>query len=108
MTDFRQTLKTLSAAEEFFELLGVPFDPAVVQVNRLHILKQFNVLLAKKPELESLPEAEAKPLYAALLTESYDSFLSRTAMDAKLFKVFQEQQPAFVGLDDIKPVAARG
>lgn len=107
MTDFRETLKTLSAAEEFFDLLGVPYEASVVHVNRLHILKQFNLLLAKQPELADLPEADAKPLYANLLTAAYESFLNRSAAYAKLFKVFQDQQPAFVGLEDIKPVAAR-
>ena len=45
MANTLETLATLSAAEEFFEHLGVAYDPAVIHVNRLHILKRFNQYL---------------------------------------------------------------
>jgi len=41
MENFIQQLKTLSSAEDFLHYFGVPFDQAVVNVSRLHILKRF-------------------------------------------------------------------
>ena len=55
MANTLETLGTLSAAEEFFEHLGIPYDPAVIRVNRLHILKRFNQYLrTTKPEVAGL------------------------------------------------------
>jgi hypothetical protein len=46
-------MRSLSAAEDFFEYLALPFDPAVLQVTRLHVLKRFNQYLeAAKPEFK--------------------------------------------------------
>ncbi|NOT72144.1 MAG: hypothetical protein HOP09_12995 [Hyphomicrobium sp.] len=39
-------LKAYSSAEDFFVGLGLPFDPAVVSVARLHILKRMGEHLA--------------------------------------------------------------
>ncbi len=38
-TDIAKRLKASSSAEDFFAMLGVPFDEAVLRVARLHILK---------------------------------------------------------------------
>ena len=60
MTDTLQALSTLSAAEEFFAFFSIPFEPAVVHVNRLHILKRFNQYLRlTTPDVAYLdPEAQ--------------------------------------------------
>ena len=38
-------LRQLSSAEEFFAVLGVEFDPAVLRVARLHILRRMGEYL---------------------------------------------------------------
>ena len=47
MSTFITRIATLSATEDFFEFLGVPYDPVMVRVKRLHILKSFNERIAK-------------------------------------------------------------
>ena len=36
----RKKLEALSSAEDFFLLLDIPFDPEVLRVARLHILRR--------------------------------------------------------------------
>ena len=38
-SEFELDLQELSSAEDFLEYFGIAYDPSVVQVNRLHILK---------------------------------------------------------------------
>ncbi|HEX5786109.1 MAG TPA: nitrogenase-stabilizing/protective protein NifW, partial [Burkholderiaceae bacterium] len=41
MENLLHRLKSLSSAEDFLNFFGVPFDQAVVNVSRLHILKRY-------------------------------------------------------------------
>ena len=67
------TLATLSAAEQFFETLRVPFDPSVVNVSRLHILKRFKEVL-RSTDLDGLEEYEVEAVCRAALIEAYEDF----------------------------------
>lgn len=86
------SLAGLSAAEQFFETLGVPFDPAVVNVHRLHILKRFRELMRGH-----LDEAGCR----AALAQAYGEFAS--GHGARTFKVFKDSMPGFVPLAAIRP-----
>ena len=103
MTDTMQTLGALSAAEEFFDFLHVAYTPAVLHVNRLHILKRFNQYLrSTRPEVTGL-DSEAQ--YAAcreLLSRAYEDFVRSTPAREKVFKVFQDAQGGHVGLDSLR------
>lgn len=85
-----ETLKNLSAAEEFFSELDVAFTPHVVHVNRLHILKRFQQYLARHPVPESLSEEEQRTLYRQHLQQAYQDFLDSSPAAEKVFKVFQD------------------
>lgn len=83
-------LRRLEKAEDFFAFFELPFDPRIVQVYRLHVLKRFAL------EIETIDRAQpaaAEPeriaLYRAALRRSHDVFVRSTARDEKLFKVFQ-------------------
>ncbi|HET7688396.1 MAG TPA: nitrogenase-stabilizing/protective protein NifW, partial [Candidatus Macondimonas sp.] len=57
MSELMNQLGRFSAAEEFLDFFQVPYDPAVVHVNRLHILKRFNQYLSRATQMDALDEA---------------------------------------------------
>lgn len=100
MSDHREDfdLDELESAEDFLDYFGIAYEPAVVQVNRLHILQRFHDYLA---EVDTLPEAAPArfALHRDLLQGAYQDFVHSDARREKVFKVFQQQQPVTVGLD---------
>lgn len=95
LEDFRNC----SAAEEYFTLLGVPYDPHVLSVNRLHILRYFAEELVTLHRGRTEPESPAEVLvtYREALARSYAAFTSQSALDHRLFKVLRDRAPeAFV------------
>lgn len=86
-------------AEDFFALFELPYDPTVVRVNRLHILKKFALLKTRiDAEAGALPAAERFGRYRDALLEAYETFLTRTSRDERLFKVFREPAPGVVSV----------
>jgi len=85
-----QRMKALSSAEEFLDFFGVSFDPKVVQVNRLHILKRFYQYLHRAEGLAELDDVAMFRRYRELLTQAYQDFVQSTAAKEKVFKVFQD------------------
>jgi nitrogenase-stabilizing/protective protein len=83
-------LKALSSAEDFLQFFGVPFEPGVVQVNRLHILKRFYQYLHTTEGLAGLDEVEMFRRYRELLARAYQDFIDSTPAREKVFKVFQD------------------
>ena len=75
MTDAIPELAGLSEAEEFFQALGVPFDPDVLSSHRLRIVKLFGLAVASW--LEANPgasPAERRAAAARALREAHDAF----------------------------------
>jgi nitrogenase-stabilizing/protective protein len=90
MPSLPDRLRALSSAEDFFDFFGVPYAPAVMQVNRLHILKRFYQYLNKGEDMAALDDVEQYRRYRTLLTQSYDDFVVSTPAQEKVFKVFQD------------------
>lgn len=88
--------------EEYFEFFQLDYDPQVVFVNRLHILKQFSRYIqeidANNPETSKLEKLD---LYRQALQQAYELFLSSTPLEQKLFKVFQSKPKNIVMLTEI-------
>lgn len=83
-------LRQLSKAEDFFDFFALPYDPQLVQVYRLHVLKRFALEMERiDREQSELSEPERLDAYAAALRRSHDVFIHSTAQDEKLFKVFK-------------------
>lgn len=97
-----EAMVELESAEDFLDYFGIAYDPAVVHVNRLHILQRFHDYIAKAGEL---PPAEAtrRDLYEVLLNRAYHDFVASDALTEKVFKVFHmhEPQTAFVPIASI-------
>lgn len=82
-------LGQLSAAEEIFRFLDVPFEAAVVDVARLHILRRMGEYLAKEP-LAGIGEDEIRERCRVHLQAAYDDFVARTPIDERVFKVHKD------------------
>jgi nitrogenase-stabilizing/protective protein len=103
MANTLETLRTLSAAEEFFEHLGVPYDPAVIRVNRLHVLKRFNQYLrGSQPDVAGLEAGTQLHICRELLIRAYQDFVRSTPAQEKVFKVFQDAEGSHIGLDTLR------
>jgi len=102
MTVDTQTLAQfarLKDAEEYFEFFGLPYDPQVVNVNRLHILRKFSQLTATVDKTRS--EAELLADYRQALQTAYTLFLESSGVEQKLFKVFNDKPKNVVMVSDI-------
>lgn len=88
-----EDLGRLSSAEEFFALLDVPFEPTVVHVSRLHILRRMGQYL-KGSEIdgtfENLDDAAIKEMCRSHLETAYQDFVKSTPIQERLFKVHKE------------------
>lgn len=92
----------LTNAEDFFEFFDLTYDRQIFNVNRLHILKLFSEYIAEIDSKHALAtEAEKFDLYRDALQRSYERFLTETAQQTKLFKVFNEKPQNVVLLSEI-------
>lgn len=89
---FAAKLRQLSAAEDFLQFFGVPYDKGVVNVSRLHILKRFYQYIRQEPHLPENNEQALYQCYRALLIKAYEDFVKSTPAQEKVFKVFQEAE----------------
>lgn len=89
MSEILKKLSTLSSAEEFFELLEVPYDPVKVQVVRMHIMKRMGQYLATE-DLDGLPDAIVKQRCQTTLERAYEDFQKSDPMKERVFKVLKE------------------
>ena len=84
--NFIEQMEELESAEDFLDFFAVPYDPAVVNVNRLHILQRFHDYLrgaGQKPEFET---------WRGLLARAYDDFVHSTPQAEGVFRVFKRAQ----------------
>jgi nitrogenase-stabilizing/protective protein len=91
-----EQLKRASCAEEFFALLGVDYEPKVVNVARLHILRRMGQYLFSE-DFSELDDATVTLRCKEFLARAYQDFLKSTPIEERLFKVHK---------DAIKPAAA--
>ena len=83
-----EQLSKLSSAEEFFCFLEVSYDPAVLNVCRLHILKRMGNYIrqaAAEPE-----ESMARAHFRAHLEQAYRDFVTSSPIKERVFKVHQD------------------
>ena len=97
---FHDDLEELASAEDFLDYFGIPYDPQVVQVNRLHILQRFHDYLEKNASPEATPSHGE---HRRWLVAAYEDFVRSDALTEKVFKVFHLHEPhtVFVPLSEI-------
>lgn len=97
LAEFRQLVN----AEEYFEFFQLPYDPQFVNVNRLHILQKFASLIKSTDSEPDLSEPEKLERYRTALQQAYDTFVTSSPLDEKLFKVFNDKPQNVVMLSEI-------
>ncbi len=103
METFLLKLKELSSAEDFLHYFGVPFEQAVVNVSRLHILKRFFQYIRQANLQSASNEMELYTAYRAQLVKAYADFVKSTPAQEKVFKVFQDTAGRqHVSLDNLR------
>ena len=96
-----EAMEELSSAEDFLEYFAVPYDPATVQVNRLHILQRFHDYLAHNP-CAGDDETRCKHM-RRFLELAYQDFTTSDAQTEKVFAVFRKASgTAFVPLGAVQ------
>jgi nitrogenase-stabilizing/protective protein len=92
-------LEKLSSAEDFFSYLKVDYDPALLRVARLHILKRMGKYLAAK-DFSATGEERAYEEARETLALAYRDFAESSPLGERVFKVLQDRDP-----DRAKPEA---
>lgn len=82
-------LKVAASAEEFFDLLDVRYDPRVLNVARLHILKRMGEWLEAE-EIAGLSDLAVAERCKAALQRVYQSFERASPRNGASFKVFRD------------------
>ncbi|HEY1255399.1 MAG TPA: nitrogenase stabilizing/protective protein NifW [Terracidiphilus sp.] len=87
MTVLEQISK-LSSAEDIFRFLDVAYDPAVLNVARLHILKRMGEYL-RNVSIEA-DDTKARAYYRAHLERAYLDFVNSSPIKERVFKVHKD------------------
>jgi nitrogenase-stabilizing/protective protein len=102
-------LKKTSAAEDFFDLLDVAYDPKVLNVARLHILRRMGQYLVSE-DFAGASDEDVTARCKGFLAQAYQDFIASSPLDQRVFKVLKDavapRQPApkpFVSLTSLKP-----
>ncbi|MGR9037725.1 MAG: nitrogenase-stabilizing/protective protein NifW [Gammaproteobacteria bacterium] len=101
---FADDIEELESAEDFLNYFGLPYEPSIVHVNRLHILQRFHDYLNKGSAHMPEDDDAQRQVYRQLLARAYQDFVESDAQTEKVFKVFKKAEPqtVFIKLDDIK------
>lgn len=100
-------LNKTSSAEDFFALLGVDFDPKILSVARLHILRRMAQYLASE-DFDGVADDVVTVRCKSVLERAYADFVESSPIDQRVFKVLRDavapaKKPAnFVRLGTLK------
>jgi nitrogenase-stabilizing/protective protein len=83
-----EQLSKLSSAEDFFRYLDVAYDPAVLNVARLHILKRMGEYL--RNDSDETDETKARAFYRAHIERAYLDFVNSSPIKERVFKVHKD------------------
>jgi nitrogenase-stabilizing/protective protein len=99
-------LARLSSAEDFFGALDLSYDPAIVNVARLHIMRRMGQYL-RGNELTGLDDDAARSACRSHLEKAYQDFVRSSPIAERVFKVHQDAvKPAAPPSKPFVPLAA--
>ena len=75
MCDMIEKLGSLSTAEEYFDVLDVPYERSVIKFNRFKILRHFHQYI-RAFNMEEFNEYEQRHLCRAQLSRAYEDYIS--------------------------------
>ncbi len=102
MNQLWRDLADLSSAEDFFAYFDVTFDPKVMAVSRLHILKRFHDNLSHVDGLESLDDPATRGVYRRQLADAYSELAAGGASTAPAFPGLGRMGGGFVALSNVR------
>lgn len=101
MTKTIEEFKKLTDAEEYFKFFELDYDPKLVNVNRLHILKKFSQFISEIDGNSELSNEEKLNQYSLALQQAYQTFLESSPQEQKLFKVFKDKPKNVITLTEL-------
>ncbi|MEA5564672.1 MULTISPECIES: nitrogenase-stabilizing/protective protein NifW [unclassified Anabaena] len=101
MTKTIEEFKKLVDAEEYFKFFELDYDPKLVNVNRLHILKKFSQFMSEIDSNPDLSTEERLNQYSLALQQAYETFLESSPQQQKLFKVFKDKPKNVITLTEL-------
>jgi len=92
-----EEIARMEAAEDLFALLGEIYQPSVLRVHRLHILKRFGEAMAEVDRRRPPPQTDEqrRVLYAKALRDAHDAFADS---DAAVEPFVRKRVPALVNI----------
>jgi len=102
MSQLWRDLADLSSAEDFFAYFDLTFDPRVMAVSRLHILKRFHDNLSRVDGLESLDDPATREVYRRQLADAYCEFAAGAPPAAPAFPGLARMGGGFVALSNVR------
>lgn len=100
-------MRQLSSAEDFFEVLGVRFEPERLAACRLHVMKRMGEMLAGD-DLEDLPDSVAAARARSMLERAYRELIGASPLEKRLFKVLKDRDPSRPVTPPRRPFVALG
>ncbi|TCO71204.1 nitrogenase-stabilizing/protective protein NifW [Rhodovulum euryhalinum] len=94
-------MHALSSAEEIFAFLSVPYDQAVLNRTRLHIMKRMGDYLARV-DLSGLDDDGILGEARKALTQAHADFENSTPRAQKALKVFAQPRGNVVPVEGIR------
>ena len=105
-TNILARLKQLSSAEDFFEALGIRFEPERLAVCRLHVMRRMGEMLAGD-DLEGLPDSVAAARARSMLERAYRELAGAASpLEKRLFKVLKDRDPSRPAASPRRPFVA--
>jgi len=96
-------MQALSSAEDLFAFLDLPYDQAVLNRARLHVMKRMGDYLADL-DLATLDDARLMQEARAALARAHDDFVVSTPRDQKTLKIFAKTPKNIVSIQNIRPI----